>query len=322
MHSRAHLASQPDFNAAEHWLYGMGWDQTTLGLGAFPTAADLDVSPALAAVPVALLRVDVHAVWLNGAALARLGTLPSTVPGGEIIRDAAGEPTGILMDDAMDLVLAVAAMPAPAKVAAALDDALLTCAANGLTAVHEAGMSESMRAIYKARIDAGRFPLRNFAMVTCAERNTFCPLDRLDDYGNGRLTARKYGRSRAGVGGETRPHGAACAPIASAWGGGSTRERQRQAVFGRGLGQLGRRDAGALQRRAHQDGPPAHAPRAARTVGAAVGRRRISSLDPCDRRPCQPPGHRRLQRHRAAAWPAGRTAAIHARGAMDASRGH
>jgi predicted amidohydrolase YtcJ len=115
---RAHLATQPDFDPSAHWLYGMGWDQTTLGLTAFPSAADLDASAVLAAVPIALLRVDVHAVWLNGAALARLGSIPAEVPGGEVVRDAHGTPTGILLDDAMDLVLAVAALPSPAKVRA------------------------------------------------------------------------------------------------------------------------------------------------------------------------------------------------------------
>jgi predicted amidohydrolase YtcJ len=77
-------------------------------------------------------------------------------------------------------------------VEAALDAALAECAAHGLTAVHEAGATTAMLALYKARIDAGRFPLRNFAMVTCADRNTFCPLPRLDAYGRGRLSARKY----------------------------------------------------------------------------------------------------------------------------------
>ena len=93
----------------------MGWDQTALG-GQFPTAADLDASSVLAAVPIALVRIDVHAVWLNGAALARLGALPDEVPGGEIIRDVSGAPTGILLDDAMDLVLAAASLPSLVKV--------------------------------------------------------------------------------------------------------------------------------------------------------------------------------------------------------------
>ena len=218
---RTYLAAQTDFDPARDWVYGMGWDQTALG-GQFPTAADLDASPVLAAVPIALLRIDVHAVWLNGAALARLGALPDEVPGGEIVRDASGAPTGILLDDAMDLVLAAASLPSPAKACTiamrpvedakdgpltparnsarlrtppqlneALDIALRECAQLGLTAVNEAGVTEGMLELYKARIDAGRFPLRNFGMVTCGERNTFCPMPRLDDY-KGRLSARKY----------------------------------------------------------------------------------------------------------------------------------
>ena len=84
----------------------------------------------------------------------------------------------------------------------ALDIALAECAANGLTGIHEAGVTASVLDHYKRRIDAGRFPLRNYAILTCSERNTFCDDAPLLDYGNGRLTARKYGVSRGGAGAE------------------------------------------------------------------------------------------------------------------------
>ncbi|NTV75432.1 MAG: amidohydrolase family protein, partial [Holophaga sp.] len=93
------------------WVEGRGWDQNLWPGKAFPTARDLDA--VTGDRPAALERVDGHALWVNSAALKTAGITRATPDpqGGSILRDAAGEPTGILVDAAADLVAKV--RPAP-----------------------------------------------------------------------------------------------------------------------------------------------------------------------------------------------------------------
>ena len=90
------------------WVLGRGWDRNLWPGATFPTRRDLDAaSPDR---PVMLLSRDVHAVWANSAALARAGVTRETPdpPGGRIVRDAAGEPTGVLLESAGEAVRALA----------------------------------------------------------------------------------------------------------------------------------------------------------------------------------------------------------------------
>jgi predicted amidohydrolase YtcJ len=86
------------------WVQGGGWNQVVWQLGRFPEAADIDdLAPQR---PVWLDRVDGHAGWANQAAL-RIAGIDKNTPdpaGGRIERDAAGNPTGVLIDSAMKLV--------------------------------------------------------------------------------------------------------------------------------------------------------------------------------------------------------------------------
>ncbi len=82
------------------WITGRGWDQPYLSEGRAPTAADLDaVAPDH---PVALTEFSGHAVWANSLALKIAGIGPQTEPppGGVIVRDGAGQPTGLLFEGA------------------------------------------------------------------------------------------------------------------------------------------------------------------------------------------------------------------------------
>src|SRR5712691_1886880 len=83
------------------WLRGRGWDRNRWGR--LPTAADLD--SAVGNRPAALSSHDGHSLWLNSAALRVVGVdrATSAPPGGVIERDARGEPTGLLFENAQDL---------------------------------------------------------------------------------------------------------------------------------------------------------------------------------------------------------------------------
>jgi predicted amidohydrolase YtcJ len=89
------------------WILGQGWDETHWDVTRTPTRADLDdVAPHN---PAALWRSDLHVLVSNSAALQAAGIHANTPdpPGGVIDRDAAGEPTGVLRERAIDLMAAL-----------------------------------------------------------------------------------------------------------------------------------------------------------------------------------------------------------------------
>lgn len=161
----ARLRSKAAELGSDDWLQGRGWDQNDWPGQAFPTRADLD--RAYPDRPVFLERVDGHAAWVNSAALRRAGISAETPDpqGGRILRDADGEPTGVLIDTAMDL--AAQAIPAPSRALKrrALRLAVGEAARAGLTGVHDAGVSLDDLSILADLADAGQLPIRVYAMA-------------------------------------------------------------------------------------------------------------------------------------------------------------
>ncbi len=147
------------------WIEGRGWDQNLWTPADFPDHAILDaVAPQN---PVALRRIDGHALWANHAALAHAGITRTTPdpPGGRIVHDAAGEPTGVLVDNAMALVEkqipAVSAEVRKRRILAAAEVAI----AAGLTGVHEMGIGDETIAAYRELAAAGKLKLRVYAFL-------------------------------------------------------------------------------------------------------------------------------------------------------------
>lgn len=147
------------------WLLGRGWDQNDWAVAEFPAAADLDRE--FPERPVWLERVDGHAGWANSAALRAAGIHRDTPDpeGGRILRDDKGAPTGVLIDNAMNLV--VRKLPAPDRAwqRRALRTALDAAVAAGLTGVHDAGVSREGLALYRELADDELLPLRVYAMA-------------------------------------------------------------------------------------------------------------------------------------------------------------
>ena len=138
------------------WVIGQGWDAN--GWVVPPDRGALD---ALHAAPVYLDSLDVHAAWVNSAALAAASITRATPDpfGGRIVRDAAGEPTGLLLERAVELLLPH--LPEPP--ASYLDDAMLEAQAEahrlGLTGIHNVE-AESALAAFRRLEEAGRLRLR------------------------------------------------------------------------------------------------------------------------------------------------------------------
>jgi predicted amidohydrolase YtcJ len=141
-------------------IYGRGWIETSWPEARFPSRTDLDpVSPDH---PVILERADGHAVVANSAALAKAGvTAASADPfGGRIERGADGAPTGMLIDAASNLVLALVADPSEAQKEEAYEVGARVYAAAGWTGVHNMSVDADDVAIMERLAARGALPIR------------------------------------------------------------------------------------------------------------------------------------------------------------------
>jgi predicted amidohydrolase YtcJ len=148
------------------WIMGGDWDHTLWG-GELPRRDWIDsVTPNN---PVWIQRLDGHMGLANSAALRAAGVTKATknVEGGTIVRDASGEPTGILKDNAMSLVDAAVPELAPELADRALDTAMKYVAAQGVTSVQNMGSWSDLAIFERARKD-GRLITRIYAVVPLA----------------------------------------------------------------------------------------------------------------------------------------------------------
>lgn len=155
-----------------HWIVGGDWDHTRWG-SELPTRDWIDdVTPEN---PVWINRLDGHMALANSAALREAGVADDVedVEGGEIVRDAAGRPTGILKDDAMVLVDDMVPVETMEERLAAVQAAMDYLAAEGVTSVHHMGTWEHLetfraahrRGLLKTRIRA-YLPLAEWQRVS------------------------------------------------------------------------------------------------------------------------------------------------------------
>ncbi|WP_426689857.1 amidohydrolase [Rhodanobacter ginsengiterrae] len=185
---KAYAAAHPEAK----WIRGGGWNQEIWKLGRFPTARELDT--VVSDRPVWLSRIDGHAGWANSAAIKLAGvTKASKDPsGGRIERDANGNPDGVFVDGAGDLVNAVIPALTTQDKVAALDTALAEMASVGLTGVSDAGIDLESYQLYRQYADAHKLTARIYAMI----RDTGDDFDAISKdgpligYGNDFLTVR------------------------------------------------------------------------------------------------------------------------------------
>jgi len=174
------------------WLRGAGWNQVIWKLGRFPLASELDA--AVADRPVVLERVDGHALWLNSAALRAAGITRDTADpvGGRIERDLDGNPSGVLVDKAMDLMDPVMPRPDAAESMSALKAALAHMNSVGLTSAGDAGVPAGTIRLYRQLADQGQLPVRMYAMILDVgdDFRTLSKDGPLIGYGQDRLTVR------------------------------------------------------------------------------------------------------------------------------------
>lgn len=171
------------------WLTGRGWDQNDWPVKVFPTKEKLDA--AFPDVPIALTRVDGHALLVNTKALRLAGVTPtSQLPGGEVVLEN-GQPTGVLVDNAMQLIRRVIPKADLADKARMLLNAEKAAVALGLTTVSDAGISPDEINLIDSLQRTGKLKIRDYAMISLGEPNLNYFLKR-GPFQTDRLTVRSF----------------------------------------------------------------------------------------------------------------------------------
>lgn len=162
---KKYQAAHPD----RVWIIGRGWDQNDWAVKKFPTKEILD--KAFPNNPVYLTRIDGHAAWVNSKAL-QLGkiTAATKVEGGAIPLQN-GQPTGILVDNAMRLARTANPQPTPEEIKNILLKAQEVCFSYGLTNVGDAGLSPELIDIIDDLQKKGQLKIRLYPMVSISQEN-------------------------------------------------------------------------------------------------------------------------------------------------------
>jgi hypothetical protein len=197
------------------WILGRGWHQSkwdhppSPNVQGFPLSAEID--KAAPQNPVWLTHASGHASMVNAAAMKLAGIGPKTPApaGGEILKDAAGNPTGLLNETAQGLLRRAFSeyerrrTPAE-RAAAARRQAKLAaeeCLSKGITSFQDAGSSFETVDLFKSMAAAGELPIRLWVMLrgSPAELNARGAAYRMVGFADHHLTVRAIKRSIDGA---------------------------------------------------------------------------------------------------------------------------
>lgn len=193
------------------WIRGSGWHQEKWNRSPGPVVEGFQTNDLLNQVapnnPVVLEHASGHALIANAAALRLAGIGPTTAnpPGGRIIKDASGQPTGVLVDGAQSLLRAALAKSlaarspeeAHADFVREIHLATQNALANGVTTFQDMGESFATIDAIRQMVRAGDMPLRLYILVSQHEVRPddidSLAAHRIIDDGNGHLTVRAIG---------------------------------------------------------------------------------------------------------------------------------
>ena len=151
------------------WILNGNWDHENWTPPALPTRRLIDaVTPDN---PVFINRLDGHMCLANSLALKLAGVTRETPdpPGGTIVRDAGGEPTGVLKDAAMNYVYKVIPSPSEEVMAEAIRAALAYAAENGVTSVQDMSASPEVFGVYQKLLANGELTVRDYGHQPLSE---------------------------------------------------------------------------------------------------------------------------------------------------------
>ncbi|TMI63033.1 MAG: amidohydrolase [Bacteroidetes bacterium] len=148
----------------EGWLVGRGWDQNDWAMKEFPTNDKLnELFPDRA---VLLVRIDGHAAIANIKALEEAGVKPGDKMTGGEVEVKNGKLTGILIDNAIDVVSAKISRNSEAQILKAVKQAEENCFAVGLTTIDDCGLSAASVEKIKTQQSKGELKMRLYVMLS------------------------------------------------------------------------------------------------------------------------------------------------------------
>ncbi|MFA5296847.1 MAG: amidohydrolase [Lutibacter sp.] len=161
------VAFQKENNVA--YITGRGWDQNDWEVKEYPTKEKLD--ELFPTTPIAIRRIDGHALLANQAAIDLAGvTVKTPFSGGEILQKN-GKLTGIFIDMPMELIEDKIPEHSKKEDIEALKDAEKICFDLGLTTVDDAGLSREIIELIDSLQQAGTLKMRIYAMVSASDKN-------------------------------------------------------------------------------------------------------------------------------------------------------
>jgi predicted amidohydrolase YtcJ len=171
------------------WIIGRGWDQNDWDQKEYPTKAKLD--SLFPQTPVCLTRIDGHAVLVNSKALELAHITKLTkISGGEILR-SENQLTGVLIDNAVDLIKNMIPKTSKADLFTALLNAQNNCLAVGLTTVDDAGVMKNEVEAMDELQKEGKLKMRIYAMLSDSTPNYNYYLEK-GPYKTDRLNVRSF----------------------------------------------------------------------------------------------------------------------------------
>lgn len=181
--------STPEAAREIRWIMGRGWDQNDWDHKEYPTKEKLD--SLFPETPVFLMRIDGHAALVNTKALELAHVNEkTTIEGGELLKEK-NKLTGILIDNAVDLVKRAIPATGKEKINAALLNAQENCFAAGLTTVDDAGVMHNDVKAMDALQKEGKLKIRIYAMLMDSAPNYAHYLEK-GPYKTDRLNVRSF----------------------------------------------------------------------------------------------------------------------------------
>jgi predicted amidohydrolase YtcJ len=153
----------------EGWLIGRGWDQNDWDVKEFPSKEKLD--ELFPDRPVLLTRIDGHAAIANQKALDEAGVKAGFTLTGGTVETKNGQLTGILVDNAVDLVSSRIPNPTPDQISKSLELGQANCFATGLTTVDDCGLDYREALFMDSLQQKGILKMRVYAMLSDATAN-------------------------------------------------------------------------------------------------------------------------------------------------------
>jgi predicted amidohydrolase YtcJ len=151
------------------WITGRGWDQNDWEVKEFPDKHMLDKH--FPDTPVLLRRIDGHAAWANSRALELAGVRADSKVDGGTVMLSKGEPSGILVDNAIGLVASQIPGSTLADMIQALQQAETNCFSVGLTSVQDAGLSKQVVLLIDSLQQAGSLKIRMNTWLSPSREN-------------------------------------------------------------------------------------------------------------------------------------------------------